>query len=57
MLNRRDVLRALGAGGTVGWLAGRPGVAAAEPPPGPQKILAQGTDWRFLHELSKELKR
>jgi len=23
---------------------------------GPQKILAQGTDWRFLNELKKELK-
>jgi NitT/TauT family transport system substrate-binding protein len=23
----------------------------------PQKILAQGTDWRFLNELKKELKR
>jgi NitT/TauT family transport system substrate-binding protein len=23
---------------------------------GPQRILAQGTDWRFLHELRKELK-
>ncbi len=22
----------------------------------PQKILAQGTDWRFLNELKKELK-
>jgi NitT/TauT family transport system substrate-binding protein len=22
----------------------------------PQKILAQGTDWRFLKELKKELK-
>ena len=22
----------------------------------PQKIIAQGTDWRFLHELKKELK-
>ena len=22
----------------------------------PQKILAQGTDWRFLSELKKELK-
>jgi len=22
----------------------------------PQKILAQGTDWRFLNELRKELK-
>jgi hypothetical protein len=22
---------------------------------GPQKILAQGTDWRFLNELKKEL--
>ena len=22
----------------------------------PQKILAQGTDWRFLRELKKELK-
>ena len=22
----------------------------------PQKILAQGTDWRFLDELKKELK-
>ena len=23
---------------------------------GPQKIIAQGTDWRFLKELKKELK-
>ena len=23
----------------------------------PQKILAQGTDWRFFNELKKELKR
>ncbi len=23
---------------------------------GPQKILAQATDWRFLRELKKELK-
>jgi NitT/TauT family transport system substrate-binding protein len=23
---------------------------------GPQKLLAQGTDWRFLNELKKELK-
>jgi NitT/TauT family transport system substrate-binding protein len=23
---------------------------------GPQKIIAQGTDWRFLNELKKELK-
>jgi NitT/TauT family transport system substrate-binding protein len=23
----------------------------------PQKIIAQGTDWRFLNELKKELKR
>jgi NitT/TauT family transport system substrate-binding protein len=23
---------------------------------GPQKIIAQGTDWRFLHELRQELK-
>jgi NitT/TauT family transport system substrate-binding protein len=22
----------------------------------PQKIIAQGTDWRFLNELKKELK-
>jgi NitT/TauT family transport system substrate-binding protein len=22
----------------------------------PQKLIAQGTDWRFLHELKKELK-
>ena len=22
----------------------------------PQKIIAQGTDWRFLYELRKELK-
>jgi len=22
----------------------------------PQKILAQGTDWRFFHEVKKELK-
>jgi len=22
----------------------------------PQQIIAQGTDWRFLHELKKELK-
>ena len=22
----------------------------------PQKIVAQGTDWRFLNELKKELK-
>jgi len=22
----------------------------------PQKIIAQGTDWRFLRELKKELK-
>jgi hypothetical protein len=22
----------------------------------PQKILAQGTDWRFLNELKKDLK-
>ena len=22
----------------------------------PQKLLAQGTDWRFLNELKKELK-
>ena len=22
----------------------------------PQKIIAQGTDWRFLNELTKELK-
>jgi len=22
----------------------------------PQKILAQGTDWRFFNELKKELK-
>lgn len=22
----------------------------------PQKVLAQGTDWRFLNELKKELK-
>jgi NitT/TauT family transport system substrate-binding protein len=23
---------------------------------GPKKIIAQGTDWRFLNELRKELK-
>jgi NitT/TauT family transport system substrate-binding protein len=23
---------------------------------GPQRIIAQGTDWRFLNELTKELK-
>jgi NitT/TauT family transport system substrate-binding protein len=23
----------------------------------PQKLIAQGTDWRFLNELKKELKR
>ena len=23
---------------------------------GPNKIIAQGTDWRFLNELKKELK-
>ena len=23
---------------------------------GPQKLIAQGTDWRFLNELKKELK-
>jgi NitT/TauT family transport system substrate-binding protein len=22
----------------------------------PQKIITQGTDWRFLHELKRELK-
>jgi NitT/TauT family transport system substrate-binding protein len=22
----------------------------------PQKLIAQGTDWRFLNELKKELK-
>ena len=22
----------------------------------PQKLIAQGTDWRFLHELKRELK-
>ena len=22
----------------------------------PQKLIAQSTDWRFLHELTKELK-
>ena len=23
---------------------------------GPQKLIAQGTDWRFLNELKRELK-
>jgi NitT/TauT family transport system substrate-binding protein len=23
----------------------------------PQKLIAQGTDWRFLNELKKEFKR
>ena len=42
--------------------------AAAEPPPettrirlamiktDPQKLIAQGTDWRFVNQLKKELK-
>jgi hypothetical protein len=41
--------------------ANLPGHGRAEPPPEvrrstPQKIIAQGTDWRFWNELKRELK-
>jgi len=70
MITRRDLLRSVA--GTVGLLGWPAGYASGEPPPettrvrlgavpsiclsSPQKILAQGTDWRFLNELKRELK-
>jgi hypothetical protein len=48
MITRRDLLR--GVAGTVGLREA--GMIKSTP----QRLIAQGTDWRFLNELKKELK-
>ena len=47
-----DLLRTEGST----WAASSCSPRSEFAPCGPQKILAQGTDWRFLNELKKELK-
>ena len=69
--SRRQFVGGLTLAGTASLLALRPEDVAAEPPPettrvrffkagviksNPAKIIAQGTDWRFLEELKRELK-
>ena len=61
--SRREFVSGLALAGTAGLVGIRPAQVEAEPPPettslksSPQKILAQGTDWRFFNELRKELK-
>ncbi len=68
---RRAFLGGLTVAGTAGLLGLHQGLVAAEPPPEttrlrlhevgmiksvPQKIIAEGTDWRFLNEIKRELK-
>ena len=67
-VSRRAFVGGLAAAGATGLLGLPPDRANAEPPPettklrlarthsSPQKIIAQGTDWRFLNELKRELK-
>lgn len=50
---RRDFL-ARSAALTGGTLLPFANFVHAQPPP--EKIIAQGTDWRFLNELKQELK-
>ena len=58
MIHRRHFLKSAAAIGT-GTLLGLSALRLYEAgmiKSNPQKILAQGTDWRFLNELKKELK-
>ena len=62
-MRRRDFVSGLtfaAAAGAGGWPAGEllksEGFTAGLIKSGPQKIIAQGTDWRFINELKKELK-
>jgi hypothetical protein len=71
MIARRAFLTGVMGLGGLGLMPIRPHSAAAEPPlrfyslrlheggivkSSPNKIIAQGTDWRFLNELKRELK-
>jgi NitT/TauT family transport system substrate-binding protein len=64
MITRRDLLR--GVAGTAKWRVYDPEDSvrfyalrlreAGMIKSTPQRLIAQGTDWRFLNELKKELK-
>ncbi|MGH7311101.1 MAG: hypothetical protein ACREK6_20670 [Candidatus Rokuibacteriota bacterium] len=52
MMTRREFVSGLTAVGTTSWLGTEAGMIKSSP----NKLIAQGTDWRFLNELKKELK-